>query len=537
MVRTYWRGLSEGLKRFYRFALHDIWQIGTPGEQIPRGLVIKQIRVAILLGSKLIDGMHMVRAASLAFATLLSIVPFLAMLFFVIQEFNLSDSVYRLIKDRMVTAAERFAGDEIEEASPAIADEPSFADVPEAGGYDLDVASAEDSVTALPAAVVEPEDESSELQRQVIDFVFQGITNSDEGAKDPVEAISNAADTIAQLATDAANNRTALFTSGIILIITAVFGTMRNVENAFNRIWGVRRSKSWYRTFADYLMVLLAMPFVVAAAMGVLIALRSEEVSQILGPAAVALGLGQQALIIVVFTLLYKFVPHTRVQFRYALLAGFIAGTLWSLLSFGYVQFQFGMARYAVILSAFAQFPMLLMWIYFSWAIVLLGCEIAFAYQNERTFALERYASEASFAYTEAVGLRTMVDIAYRFDRGLPGFTAEGAARDWNVPIRLLCGVLESLSAAGFVSGRTTEPVEYQPARPLDRIRAADVLHALRVTGTEPSRFREDPRLRKMFNELERSQGDFAGATFEDLVPAYSEAVERAPEPSETMNV
>jgi membrane protein len=179
---------------------------------------------------------------------------------------------------------------------------------------------------------------------------------------------------------------------------------------------------------------------------------------------------------------------------------------------------------------------MLLMWIYFSWAIVLLGCEIAFAYQNERTFALERYASDASFAYSESVGLRVMMDIAYRFDRGLPGLTIEGAAHDWNVPVRLLLDVVETLGAAGFVAGRTTDPVEYQPARSLDRIRAADVLSALRVAGTEPSRFREDWRLQKMYAELDRVQGDFAGATIEDMVPGYADAVERAPEPSETVN-
>jgi membrane protein len=270
--------------------------------------------------------------------------------------------------------------------------------------------------------------------------------------------------------------------------------------------------------------------------MGALIAVRSDAFSQVLGPLAFALGFAQHALIVLVFTLLYRFVPHTRVQFRYALLAGFIAGTMWILLSWGYVQFQFGLARYAVMLSAFAQFPMLLMWIYFSWAVVLLGCEIAFAYQNEKTFALERYADEASYAYREAVGLRAIVDIGHRFDRGLPGLTIEGAARDWNVPMRLLSGVVEAFVEAGLIAGRTTDPVEYQPARPPDRIAARQILQALRESGTEPSRFREDPRFRRMFNELERATGDFADATLRDLVEGYASALERSREPAGSLN-
>jgi DNA-binding IscR family transcriptional regulator len=179
---------------------------------------------------------------------------------------------------------------------------------------------------------------------------------------------------------------------------------------------------------------------------------------------------------------------------------------------------------------------MLLMWVYFSWAAVLLGCEIAYAYQNEATFALERYADEASYAYREAVGLRAMVDIGYRFDRGLPGLTVEDAAREWNVPMRLLADELESLVAAGLIAGRATEPVQYQPARPLDRITAQDILRTLRQAGTDPSRFREDERFRKMFDELERATGDFASASLEDLVAGYAEAIDRSGEPAPSVN-
>ncbi len=88
---------QEALRRGRRFVLYGVWQIGKPGEEIPRGFIIKQVRVAILLGSKLVDGMHMVRASALAFATILSIVPFLAVTFFIIEKFNLGEDLYALV--------------------------------------------------------------------------------------------------------------------------------------------------------------------------------------------------------------------------------------------------------------------------------------------------------------------------------------------------------------------------------------------------------------------------------------------------------
>ena len=168
---------------------------------------------------------------------------------------------------------------------------------------------------------------------------------------------------------------------------------------------------------------------------------------------------------------------------------------------------------------------MLLMWIYLSWAIVLLGCEVAYAYQHESTFALERYAPDASYAYREAVGLRAMVDIGHRFSEGRPGFTAEAASAEWNVPLRLLNDLLDALARGGLLAVRLAEPPEYQPARPLDKIAAGDIVRALRQDGTEPSRFLSDGRFRKLFDELSRTDRAFAGATLADLVEGYVQSL------------
>lgn len=512
--------IRAGIARAHRFATRDIWQIGTPGEKLPRGFVIKQLRVAILLGSKLIDGQHMMRAASLTFATLLSIVPLLAVTFFIISKLSLDKDVYEFISSKIEHAADYVAGEE--EVTPA----------PEAT-VPPDAAPAEAAPTeAAPVAAEATGDgqeitheQRNELQNEIIEKIFRGVTREREGMKDPVEGISSTAENLAKLANDAASNSAALTISGAILVLTTVFGLMQNIENTFNRIWGVRRRRNLYRTFADYLMIMLLAPFVVTAAMGVLTALESESVSRAVGPFRVVLGLGQYALIVLVFSVLYRFVPNTKVMLRYALLAGLIAGTLWVLLSWSYVRFQFGLARYALILSAFAQFPLLLMWVYLSWAIVLLGCEVAYAYQHERTYALERYASGASFAYREAVGLRAMIEIGYRFSEGKPGFNAEVVSQEWNVPLRLLDGVLDALVGAGLLAVRAGEQEEYLPGKPLDRINAADIIRVLRTDGTEPSRFLHDSRFRSTYAELARVDHAFAGATLTDLIAGHADTL------------
>ncbi len=141
------------------------------------------------------------------------------------------------------------------------------------------------------------------------------------------------------------------------------------------------------------------------------------------------------------------------------------------------------------------------------------------------TFALERFADEASYAYREAVGLRAMVETGSRFSEGRPGFTAEVASAEWNVPLRLLNDVLDALARGGLLAVRLAEPPEYQPARPLDKIAAGDIVHVLRQDGTDPSRFLSDGRFRKLFDELGRTDRAFAGATLADLVEGYVQSL------------
>jgi hypothetical protein len=105
------------------------------------------------------------------------------------------------------------------------------------------------------------------------------------------------------------------------------------------------------------------------------------------------------------------------------------------------------------------------MWAYFSWLIVLLGAELSFAYQNEKTFAMERLAEGASYAYREALGLWAMIELGRRFDRGEPGLSAESAAKAWNVPARLVNETFRELEEGRLVVQCASRPPTYQPSR------------------------------------------------------------------------
>jgi membrane protein len=74
---------------------------------------------------------------------------------------------------------------------------------------------------------------------------------------------------------------------------------------------------------------------------------------------------------------LYFYVPYTRVRWRHAITAGFlVAGSLEvakKLMAFYLLQ----VPTYSLVYGAFAAVPILLVWIYVTWLLVLLGAVLA----------------------------------------------------------------------------------------------------------------------------------------------------------------
>lgn len=486
-MMEYVQHLFDALERGRRFVTHDVWYIGKPGEEVPHGLIIKQVRVLILLVQNLLQGAFLLRAAALTFTTMLSIVPCIAIVFVIIQELNLGVDVMRLVDSIVAQSATEGALDAAQTA-------PSSAGV---------------------------EDPNRQVMKRFLQWVFADLDTQgravDNGAVDPIEQVLDYAMQIS-LSDTQANSR-AVGTVGLLIILATVFGLMWNIESAFNAIWGLRRTRSWFRILSDYMMIVLFIPFLVAGVLGVTIVLQNDPGR--LGGFAFALRGVQYGVVWVAFSALYAFVPNTKVKWRYALLGGIIAGSLWCIASWAYLNLQIGVSKNSLIYSSFFLFPLLMTWIYVSWIIVLLGAELTFAYQNETTFAMERHAAGASHAYREAVGLRAMVEICRRFDAGMPGLSAAEAGKSWNVPTRLLNETLDTLEEAGLVRRCATEPVTFVPARSLDRITVGDVVWSLREAGREPSALREDEALRKLMDEIGGREAPLMKAGLEQVVRRF----------------
>lgn len=203
--------------------------------------------------------------------------------------------------------------------------------------------------------------------------------------------------------------------AGVILLFWTVIKVLGNIERSFNEIWGIKRMRSISRRFADYLSVMLICPIllIVASSVTIFVAAQAGILTKkiallgVLAPLiSFLLGFLPYTVIWVLFTFVYIFIPNTKVKFSAAVLAGIVAGTIYQVVQWVYVEFQIGVAKYNAIYGSFAALPLFLVWLQLSWRIVLFGAEISFAYQNVDTYEFEPDCLNASRAFRNLLALR-----------------------------------------------------------------------------------------------------------------------------------
>jgi membrane protein len=314
------------------------------------------------------------------------------------------------------------------------------------------------------------------------------------------------------------------------LLIFTVFG-INAVERDLNAIWGVRQQRTWPRRFADYLAVLVVGPVLLAVALSLKTTFESQWLVQRLIEYRLFsliydLGLQQAptVMLCVAFTFLYWFLPNTRVRPFAAMLGGIVAGVLVVMAQSLYLNLMVNSARYNAVFGTMVALPLLFFWIYFFWAIVLFGAEIAFAYDNFAVYRREVRGRRASPAEREAVGLRIALEVARSFRDGAPSWSSEALAEVLDVPVRTVRAVLAELERAGIVAPRGAVGEEgcFQLGRPAESIPVTEVVGALRGSREKARGDREvSEPVEAVLDELDAAvEKGAAGRSLADLLAA-----------------
>lgn len=248
----------------------------------------------------------------------------------------------------------------------------------------------------------------------------------------------------------------ALFVTAIALILT--------IDRTLNRIWRVRRPRGLAQRLLIYWAAITFGPLVLALSLATtasVISFSQSVVGAVPGAVRLVLASAEFLLLAGGVAGLYHFVPNTRVKWSHAWIGAMSVAACLELAKKGLGIYIGTVPTYSILYGAFASMPILLLWIYVAWNIVLVGA-VAVAYLPSLLAGAVRRGGGAGWHFQLALEVIVHLRAAQR--AGLHGRNAVEIAHTLQVDALQIEPVLEALTALDWI-GQLREVRDGVPAR------------------------------------------------------------------------
>lgn len=307
-------------------------------------------------------------------------------------------------------------------------------------------------------------------------------------------------------------NASQLGAAGIIGLSVSAILLLATIESTFNAIWHVERHRHLLIRFLIFWAVLSLGPILI----GLTLTTTSDAFSVLrqtwtdAGLDAETLNVGGEVrdhviaavLQSVGFTLLFMIVPNRTVAWRDALIGGCLSGVAFEILKLGFGWYLVAFPTYQTIYGAMAVIPIFLVWVYFSWTVILLGAVFAASFPDwwhSRDMDAEPVLGPAR---KFSVALSTLA--AIREQAG----PVQQAAMDDVASADAVAQVLERLLAAEFVA--RTDDGRFVLARDPARYSLYDLYHGLgcAIEELEPVESEDPASITAVLDALSKAERD-----------------------------
>lgn len=243
---------------------------------------------------------------------------------------------------------------------------------------------------------------------------------------------------------------------GIVMLLWTIISLLSYIEDAFNTIWDVKEGRTLYQKLTDYIAICLIIPVLMLCSSGVSIFMSTTIQDNINLPflsegVNIMLEILPLVFAWLAFTFSFYLIPTTKVNFKYAMISGAISALCFQILQMLFVNGQIYVSKYNAIYGSFSFLPLMLVWLQFSWMILLAGCVLTYSLQNVFTFNFLGDVSQVSDRSWHSMGLITMCVIVQRFIHEDTPLSNQEIAAKYNLPVRIVNRVASKLLDAKLI--------------------------------------------------------------------------------------
>lgn len=173
-----------------------------------------------------------------------------------------------------------------------------------------------------------------------------------------------------------------------LFFLWSVIWLMLNIEEAFNEIWKLQKGRSFKKRAAYYMLMLIVSPLIIFMFLTLSLVYSKTlnsvglDIDRFIPITSIATWLVAYSFITGVFTIMYKYIPNTKVKVSAAFNSALIMAFAFIVVQFFYLETQLMVSGLNAVYGVFAAIPLFLIWMNISWTIILFGAELSHAYQN-----------------------------------------------------------------------------------------------------------------------------------------------------------
>lgn len=186
-----------------------------------------------------------------------------------------------------------------------------------------------------------------------------------------------------------------------LIFLWAIVWMMFQVETVFNNVWGIRKiPRKLYKRFGFYIIVLALSPllvFVFSAGIAFytnITNLFGLDLSNIRSITKMLGYLGFYTVSTLTFSAMFTYIPATKVKYRYGLQAAALTALVFVVFQYLYLETQMFIGKLSRAYGVIAAIPLFLIWLNYSWQIIIYGAELTYGFQNVDKYKVPEWDSE-----------------------------------------------------------------------------------------------------------------------------------------------
>jgi membrane protein len=306
----------------------------------------------------------------------------------------------------------------------------------------------------------------------------------------------------------------ALGGGGLLFTLLTCYLLYSYVENIFNDIWRVGQRRTVLGKFLTFYAMVTLLPTLAGFSLywsGKLVA--TDTAWRFLGPLLIQIA---------ALVLMNKLLPRTNVRWSAAAIGALVTAFALEATKWGFVTYaeKILFQSYSSVYGPIGLIPLVLLWIYISWLLVLLGAEIAHALQNLRLLEAEDRRRRGEEPINGLLAAQLLAAVAATHAAGGAGHREEKLVTDFGLTPDIVERIVDRLKARGLIAEVQGDLNGFVPGRAASNIPLEEVLAAFRSTDLELAHGATAPALRTLAVELEQMRRQrVEGLTIADLIP------------------